>query len=174
MALELLAPRFTVSQAQVRAGLQQAILPGRFQTLPGTPLRVLDVAHNPQAAHALASTLSEQKISGRTLAVAGLLKDKAISEVLAELKGIVDAWYLTTLSTPRGASAEQMQMALAAAGVATAAGLFPDPVAAYAQALHDAGPADRIVVFGSFHTVSAILRAVPSLHGTNGFRWEAP
>ncbi len=174
MALELLAPRFTVSQADVRAGLQQAVLPGRFQTLPGAPVRVLDVAHNPQAAHALAATLEAQKVTGRTLAVAGMLRDKPMADVLAELRGVVDAWHLATLATPRGASAEQLYEALSAAGIDAPAKLYSDPVTAYAEALRQADAADRIVVFGSFHTVGAILRAAPSLHGTNSFRREAP
>lgn len=168
MALELLAPRFTASQADVRAGLQEAVLPGRFQTLSGVPVRVLDVAHNAQAARSLAATLATQKVTGKTLAVVGMLKDKPMADVLAEASAVVDAWHLATLDTPRGASAEQLHAALSAAGIGTPATLHPDVAAAYSEALRQAGPADRIVVFGSFHTVGAILRAVPSMHGLNG------
>ncbi|MHB8346545.1 MAG: bifunctional tetrahydrofolate synthase/dihydrofolate synthase [Acidiferrobacterales bacterium] len=162
MALELLAPRFTVSQADVRAGLQQAVLPGRFQTLPGIPVRVLDVAHNAQAARSLASTLASQNVSGKTLAVVGMLRDKPMADVLAEVSGVVDVWHLATLDTPRGASAEQLYAAMSEAGIGASATLHPEVVAAYSEALRQAGPEDRIVVFGSFHTVGAILRAVPS------------
>ena len=168
MALELLAPRFTASQADVRAGLQEAVLPGRFQTLSGVPVRVLDVAHNAQAARSLAATLATQKVAGKTLAVVGMLKDKPMADVLAETSAVVDAWHLATLATPRGASAEQLYAALSAAGIGAPATLHPDVAAAYSEALRQAGPTDRIVVFGSFHTVSAILRAVPSMRGLNG------
>ncbi len=169
MAVESLGPRFAVNQADVRAGLQHAVLPGRFQTLPGLPVRVLDVAHNAQAAQALAATLASRKVAGRTLAVAGMLKDKPMRDVLVEMKDVVDVWLLSSLATPRGASAEQLLAALAAAGVTAAAGLYPDPVTAYSAALRQATDVDRIVVFGSFHTVGAILRALPLLAGNQRF-----
>ncbi len=168
MALELLAPRFVVGQADVRAGLLQAVLPGRFQTLPGVPVRVLDVAHNAQAARALAATLASQKVMGKTIAVVGMLKDKPMADVLAAVGDIVDTWHLATLATPRGASAEQLHAALSAAAIGAPVALHPDVVAAYSEALAQAGPTDRIVVFGSFHTVGAILRAVQSQHRING------
>jgi len=86
MALDLIADRFPVTVADRRAGLTQAILPGRFQTLPGRPVRVFDVAHNVQAAEALARTLSAQVIPGRTIAVCGMLRDKPIVDVVAVLE----------------------------------------------------------------------------------------
>lgn len=158
MALALLADRFPVTQAQVRAGLLDAALPGRFQTLPGTPARVLDVAHNPQAAQALAATLRQQRVPGRTLAVVGMLKDKPLREVLAVLAPGVDAWFLGSLpQTPRGASAEQLRAALPPSATAS---VHADVASAYRAALVQARSQDRIVVFGSFYTVGAILRSL--------------
>jgi len=159
MALACLASRFSVSQANVRAGLLRAVLPGRFQTLPGLPLRVLDVAHNAQAAHALAQTLRTQPVAGRTLAVVGMLKDKPIADVLATLAPLVDEWFPATLDTPRGASAEQLRAALQTHGVHTPIDVYADVSAAYRAAGARATERDRIVVFGSFYTVGAILRA---------------
>lgn len=158
MALDCLAPRLPVTQADVRAGLLAAVLPGRFQTLPGVPVTVLDVAHNAQAAEALARTLAAQGRFGRTLAVSGMLKDKPIADVFRILAPLVDTWFLATLPTDRGATAEQLADALRSAGVRAPAAMFADVATAYsaARGLADAG--DRIVVFGSFHTVGAILR----------------
>ena len=39
----------------LRRGLAEVVLPGRFQVLPGLPQTILDVAHNPEAAAALAA-----------------------------------------------------------------------------------------------------------------------
>jgi len=168
MALECLTPRFPVTQAQVRAGLLEAVLPGRFQTLPGAPLRVLDVAHNAQASQALAETLRSQRVTGKTIAVVGMLKDKPMTDVLAALAGIVDVWHLATLATPRGASAEQLQEALRAAGIDAPAALYADVNGAYAAALAQATPSDRVVIFGSFYTVGAILRALSAERSARG------
>jgi dihydrofolate synthase/folylpolyglutamate synthase len=159
-ALELLRARFPVTQAHIRQGLVTVALPGRFQVLPGLPVCVFDVAHNPQAAHALAATLAQQGRFRRTLAVFGMLADKDISAVVQSFRNLVDHWYLATLNVPRGASAAQLAAALAAVGTAARADEFDDVRAAYAAAKRDATDADRIVVFGSFHTVGDILAAL--------------
>src|SRR4030067_1129081 len=67
-ALDALAARFPVTQADVREGLLSGVIPGRFQVLPGRPVCVLDVAHNAQAARSLAATLKQQRVEGRELA----------------------------------------------------------------------------------------------------------
>ena len=173
MALDCLAERFPVSMADIRAGLLNAVLPGRFQTLPGRPVRVLDVAHNAQAAEALARTLRAQVVPGRTIAVCGMLHDKPIVEVLRILAPLVSSWHVAGLAGARGTSTEDMRAALAAAGVSEGAGLHEDIEQAYAAALAEASENDRIVVFGSFHTVGAILRQPKIRHGFMAERKEA-
>jgi dihydrofolate synthase/folylpolyglutamate synthase len=158
MALDCLAARFPVKNADIRAGLLNAVLPGRFQTLPGRPIRVFDVAHNPQAAEALARTLRAQHVPGRTIAVCAMLRDKPIAAVLAIVAPLVARWHVAGLEGERGASAEDMRQALAQAGVHDAVELHADVGQAYARAQAEAGDGDRVVVFGSFHTVGAILR----------------
>jgi len=156
-AIERLADRFPVTQADVREGLISGVIPGRFQVLPGRPVRVLDVAHNAQAARSLAATLKQQRVEGRTLAVIGMLKDKDIVSVIGPLTSVVDRWYPATLHTPRGATAAQLIESLAAAGVPAPARGYDDVHQAYAAAQREATEADRLVVFGSFHTVGDIL-----------------
>jgi dihydrofolate synthase/folylpolyglutamate synthase len=158
MALDCIADRFPVTMADIRAGLLNAVLPGRFQTLPGRPVRVLDVAHNVQAAEALACTLGAQLVAGRTIAVCGMLRDKPIVDVLCVLAPLVSRWHVAGLAGARGTSTEDMRAALAAAGVRENVGLHADIEQAYVAALAEANENDRIVVFGSFHTVGAILR----------------
>jgi len=158
MALSCLVGKFPVKMADIRTGLLNAVLPGRFQTLPGRPVRVLDVAHNAQAARALARTLQAQVVPGRTIAVCGMLQDKPIVEVLRILAPLVASWHVAGLAGARGTSTEDMRAALAAAGVSNGVGLHEDIEQAYAAALAEASEHDRIVVFGSFHTVGAILR----------------
>lgn len=159
MAFDCLAERFPVTVADLRAGLTRTVLPGRFQTLPGRPRVVLDVAHNVEAAQALARTLAMQPVAGRTVAVVAMLRDKPMVEVLRVLAPQIAGWYVAGLEGSRGASADELLAALAHAGVGGNIHAHRDAGSAYAAARSAVGIDDRIVVFGSFHTVGAILRA---------------
>lgn len=154
--LDCLRERLPVSQAHLRGGLLSARLPGRFQVLPGKPLVILDVAHNPQAARILADNLRVQFASGKTFAVFGMLQDKDIAGVIAALKDQIDGWVVGSLSGARGASATMLAGLLEENGQQVLH-LAPDIAQAYSFACREAGEDDRICVFGSFHTVAEVL-----------------
>ena len=157
-ALAFLRDVLPVPAGAVRDGLVRVELPGRFQVLPGRPTIVLDVAHNPHAARALAEALGEMGYHPRTTAVFGMLADKDIDGVIAAIGSRVDRWHVATLPGPRGASGDELARRLGAAGVAAAAiRAFPDVASAHRAAVDDATEADRIVVFGSFLTVAAAM-----------------
>ena len=166
-ALECLRERAPVAVNDVRAGLLRAENPGRFQVLPGRPVVILDVAHNPQAARALAASLTAMGGGGRTFAVFAMLKDKDIGGVIAAVKAHVAHWYFSGLGGARGASVAQVAHALEAASVAGATAC-DDIAAAYAQACDIAAENDRIVVFGSFFTVAAVMRLRESRRARSG------
>lgn len=157
-ALAALGERFPLSLSQLKIGLTQAVAPGRFQILPGQPVRVFDVAHNPDAARALAATLKRQFVSGTTHAVFGIMKDKDIAGVVRALMDVAERWHVATLDTPRAATAEEIAQILAANG-AGAVQSYASIRAAYDTVRAAAGAEDRIVVFGSFHAVGGILAA---------------
>src|SRR5208282_6874972 len=103
-------------------------LPGRFQVLPGRPVTVLDVAHNEQAAQALAENVAVMGFHPQTVAVFGIMADKDIDAVIAALKPRVDRWLLATLPQPRGATSTLLRARVEQAGVAAEAILtFDDP-----------------------------------------------
>ena len=157
-ALDCLRERLPLAQVHIRTGLLSARLPGRFQVLPGKPLVILDVAHNPQAARILAENLRAQYVSGKTVAVFGMLHDKDIAAVIAALKDSINEWHVGSLQGPRGASAERVLGLLREAGL-TALQAHPDIAQAYAVACRQAGENDRICAFGSFYTVAEVLKA---------------
>jgi dihydrofolate synthase/folylpolyglutamate synthase len=157
-ALDVLRDRLPVPMGAVREGLVGVELPGRLQVLPGRPVIVLDVAHNPQAAAALAYSLGSMGFHPQTWAVFGIMADKDIGSVIAALRPRVDRWYVASLPPPRGATAQDLRLRLEAAGVAPAAIRdFNDPASAYRAAREAVAEADRIIVFGSFLTVAAAL-----------------
>ncbi len=158
-ALESLHERLPIPAQAVRTGLALVELPGRFQIVPGEPVLVLDVAHNPQAAGALAASLDQMGFYPRTLAVFGVMADKDIAQVIGPLRPLVDAWFVTDLPLPRAARAVELSRDLAAPPHGgTRISTFAAPSDALRAALAEATPADRILVFGSFYTVGGVLK----------------
>jgi dihydrofolate synthase/folylpolyglutamate synthase len=158
-ALESLHERLPIPAQAVRTGLALVELPGRFQIVPGQPVLVLDVAHNPQAAGALAVSLDQMGFYPRTLAVFGVMADKDIAQVVAPLRPLVDAWFVTDLPLPRAAKAVDLAREIVAPPHGgTRVSTFAAPSDALAAALAEATPADRIVAFGSFYTVGGVLK----------------
>ena len=154
-ALALLGTRLPVPQQALRLGLMSAELPGRFQILDSHALRLCDVAHNPQAARALAGNLTTLP-PARTHAVLAMLADKDHAAVVRAMSGAVHHWHVAGLSCDRAAAAADLAAVLRAAGVADLSEYADVPTAlAGAQAAAQAG--ERIVVFGSFYTVAAAL-----------------
>ena len=147
------ALQLPIAMQEIRHGLAEVSLAGRFQVLPGRPQVILDVAHNPQAAHTLAENLATSGFAPETYAVCGMLRDKDIDGVLRELAPRVTRWHFATLPGPRGATASELAARLEKASV----GKFESPAAALAAALGSASENDKIVVFGSFLTVGEVI-----------------
>jgi dihydrofolate synthase/folylpolyglutamate synthase len=161
-ALGTLRERLPLSHDDLRRGLLEVALNGRFQVLPGRPQTVLDVAHNPHAAAVLAANLRAMPPAGKTIAVFAMLSDKDIAGVVHELRDVVDVWLLAAITGPRGAGVEALMAVLRKQGLAEHARCFGDVAAAYCCARDMAGDDDRIAAFGSFHTVADALNASPA------------
>jgi len=160
-ALDTLRARLPVPMGAVREALVGIELPGRFQVLPGRPVTVFDVAHNEQAAQALAENVAVMGFHPQTVAVFGIMADKDIDAVITALKPRVDRWLVASLPPPRGATSTQLRARLARLGVSgDAIATYDDPGTAYRAARELATEADRILVFGSFLTVAAALAQV--------------
>lgn len=159
-ALDSIRSRLPVEMGAIRRGLVEVDLPGRFQVLPGRPLVILDVAHNALAAVRLAENLGRLQPRGRRLAVFAMLKDKDIEGVVTAVSGQVDEWLIAPLPGPRGADLARIERALRTAGVSAPVHGSANVADAVRRARERAGPDDKILVFGSFHTVADALRAL--------------
>jgi dihydrofolate synthase/folylpolyglutamate synthase len=158
-ALDALHACLPVAMKDIRQGLSEVQLPGRFQVLPGRPAVVLDVAHNPQAARVLAANLGDMGFHRNTWAVFGMFADKDIDGVIDALRERVTHWLPCTLEGPRAARADLLAGRLRGKGM-TVTGEFASPAAALACAQENAGEDDRILAFGSFLTVAAALQVL--------------
>ena len=166
-ALEVMRSQLPVTAQAIRNGLAMVELAGRFQIVPGEPVLVLDVAHNPHSVAALAANLDAMGFYPTTHAVFGAMADKDLNSMLKKLLPLVDAWYFTDLPLPRASTAQQLAADLAAMNTRkdVQASIHETPQQALDAAIAAAKPTDRILVFGSFYTVGGVLQhGIPKLH----------
>lgn len=149
----LTALEIPLTQQAVRNGLTLAKPYARFTVSAGEPTVIIDVAHNAEAARALAATLKTMP-PARSVAVFGMLKDKDIASVVAALEDQIDHWYLGSLPPPRGANANDI-----AALLRGSASTYTTISKAWHAARREANKTDRIIVFGSFLTVAAVMES---------------
>lgn len=159
-ALDALRGRVPVTAGNIRDGLVRVENPGRFQALPGRPVMILDVAHNPHAAAALAANLVQMTGYHNTLAVFSMLKDKDVVGVVRALRGHVDHWLVAPLEGARALPVAELEQCLREAGVIAPITVCANIAEACDRAYQMAGDGDRILAFGSFLTVAAAMTAV--------------
>lgn len=157
-ALEALDARLPLAQAQVRLGIANATLRGRFEVLDASadvPV-VLDVAHNPNAMEVLAEALFEMGYFAKTHAVFAARSRKDSAAMVANLARRVDHWHLAPVPGDEGVALAELAAQASANG--QQATVYPSVAAAAAGAHARARKGERIVVCGSFLTVEAYLR----------------
>lgn len=144
-------------------GVAGAVLPGRLQHVRHEGVDVvLDVGHNPQAARELASWLQANPIAGTTRVVFAALADKDVQGVTGALADVSLQWFLAGLTVgSRSQAAEQLAVRLQD-GIRQAASRHARVADALRAALDASAPGDRVLVFGSFHTVADALQAMHS------------
>ncbi|WP_189452116.1 bifunctional tetrahydrofolate synthase/dihydrofolate synthase [Cognatilysobacter bugurensis] len=151
---------FDIEPAAFARGVANARIAGRLQRFECDGVEVIvDVAHNPQAARELAAWLEQSPPRGAVHAVFAALADKDARGIVEALASQVAHWHLAGLA-PHGPRATDAY-ALAARLDGTAASTAPrhaDVAVALDAALATAAPSDRVLVFGSFHTVADALR----------------
>ena len=130
------------------SGFADVVWPGRFQRVENF---IIDGAHNPPAAHALAEALRELNLSEPLTLVAGFCGDKDVGEVLSILAPFVKKGYAVRTNNPRSLSAEETAEKMRAAGI--------DAVASpsLAAAISSASSAPRALICGSLFLAGEAL-----------------
>jgi dihydrofolate synthase/folylpolyglutamate synthase len=142
---------------QMTQVINQTCLPGRRQVIQNKPCVMLDVAHNPQATSLLAFDIKNMQYK-RVTAVVGMLADKDIEATLAPMLPVVSVWYCATLDVPRGAQSSRLVSAVLSSKQKVLE--YESVEVAYQCALENAEEDDLVVVFGSFFTVTNVLKIV--------------
>ncbi|MBM3351115.1 MAG: bifunctional tetrahydrofolate synthase/dihydrofolate synthase [Betaproteobacteria bacterium] len=158
-AIESLQKVLPVAESSMIAAMCQVVLAGRFQIVSERPRVILDVAHNPHAARALAQNLEGIKsATGKTVAVFAMLADKDIGGVVHAVKDVIDVWYVASVHHARGASASELYEKIAKIISEAKIQVFDSASVALRQACMDVNENDKIIVFGSFFTVADVMQ----------------
>ena len=154
--LESLALDDLLTRDRVSAALCALSLPGRFQWAGPHRRWLLDVAHNPHAAGALAETLGALTPRRRITAVIGVLADKELEGILAPLVPHVDRWVAVTSASSRALDAHKLAQSIAqfTNKPCLVAPAIPDALR-YAE--QGARGDELLLVTGSFYTVGPAL-----------------
>jgi len=142
-----------LDQPAVTAAFGIVRSPGRMEVVGRHPLVVLDGAHNPDAARALAAALPESFRWDRLHLVMGIFADKDVEGVVQILAPLADRGYACRSSSPRAAPTERVVAALHAAGLSDVEA-FPSVPWAVDAAQAAAQEGDLILVTGSLYTVA--------------------
>jgi dihydrofolate synthase / folylpolyglutamate synthase len=118
---------------------------------------VLDVAHNPASVRKLVEYLSLSDCKGKTICVFSAMADKDIQSIVDAATGRFDAWFLADQpDNKRAARAVDIAATLGTAGE-TMISISKNLRQAFRRAQSVTAAGDRLVVFGSFYTVAAVL-----------------
>ncbi|MCD9006009.1 bifunctional tetrahydrofolate synthase/dihydrofolate synthase [Luteimonas sp. XNQY3] len=151
-----------LDDAALAAGIAGATVAGRLQRFERVGVEiVVDVAHNPQAAQALADWLIAAPAAGRTVAVYAALADKDAAGVVGALAPSIAHWHLagSMVAGARGQDAAALRARLSDVLKDNITG-HVDVATALAAALAEAAPGDRVLVFGTFHAAAAALQVL--------------
>jgi dihydrofolate synthase / folylpolyglutamate synthase len=161
-AVRALQAKLPVTEDRLLQALTGTEVTGRFQYWRYAPDVILDVAHNPHAARALRDNLQRLGADGsKVIAVFSMLSDKDIASVVDILHEAIDEWHVAPIQHPRAASIDYLQACISQNVTPDNIYVYADLPAALQAGYKKAAKNDKIIVFGSFFTVAAILELTP-------------
>ncbi|MDD6175020.1 MAG: bifunctional folylpolyglutamate synthase/dihydrofolate synthase [Firmicutes bacterium] len=143
-----------ISEEQIRQGIAAVRFPARLELLGDHPAVLLDGAHNPSGARALADAIRQHLNGKRCVAVMGMLRDKDYTHALAALVPCFDKILTLTPDSPRALPAEEL--AASARLLGGDAEAMETPSAAIAHAVGLAGKDGAVVVCGSLFLAASL------------------
>ncbi len=158
-ALSLIAGRLPVTEQSIRDGVEQVMLPGRFQFIDtdnhNGPAVLIDVAHNSQSAELLAKNIQHYYPDRRIFALFSVMADKDIVEIVDQMKDWVEKWYPVPLEIERAASTEEIIAVLSRSNISQYSRNLQNFDEAWNAVADDVtNVQDIILIFGSFFLVS--------------------
>jgi dihydrofolate synthase / folylpolyglutamate synthase len=150
-----------LERAALEAAAAETVVPGRLEVVSDNPLTVLDGAHNPSGAQALAASLDDVLDACRPrVAVIGVLDDKDAAGMLEALLPEIDRVVFTRSQNPRSLSPGTLTTLEEKLG-GPPAETVADPLAALDRARGLAGPGGSVVATGSIYLIADLGRDEP-------------
>lgn len=138
-------------------GLATVTSPGRLQLIGIEPSVLVDAAHNPHGAEALARALMDSFAFDSITAIVGVLADKDDRGIIEALDPIVDRFIVTRSDSLRAVDADELAETVTGVAGPDRVRIEPDLALALAEARDEAGPNDAILVTGSITLVGQAM-----------------
>jgi dihydrofolate synthase/folylpolyglutamate synthase len=152
--------RLAVSDADIERGIASARWPGRLELLCEHPEVIVDGAHNPAGARALAAYIDRFYADRKVTLIFGAMRDKAIDEIGGVLFPRANHLILTAPDQPRAAAPEALLPLVEHSNVRVAA-----PLSEALALVRDAGPDEVVFVTGSLFLVAEARALAPVIIG---------
>lgn len=165
-AESLEADGIDIAPSAFKEGISTAYWPGRMELIPGSPRLLLDGAHNPAGALALAEALKKYSYS-RLLLVTGVCDDKDIDRIYAPLMPLTDSVYTVTPAVDRALNDKDLSLFFSKNGIA--AQPCGSVVTGVCKARSEASGDDLILICGSLFVVGEVKAWLENAH-YNGIR----
>ena len=158
-----------VSHEAIASGLESVVWPGRYERIvrPDLPVVVLDGAHTPASAEALATTVRREGTAGAVVAIVGMFSDKDPESFLSPLARMSARVAFIIVPAPSPRTADPTAVAAAANRLGISAVVEPDVAAAMTRGQSIVGATGLVVVTGSLSVVAA-ARVALGLVGERG------
>jgi dihydrofolate synthase/folylpolyglutamate synthase len=93
----------------IRAGFANVKSPGRCEVLHRDPTIIIDAAHNPHGAAAIAETIQSEFTFDEVIGIFAPMGDKDVRGILLELEQVMDSIIVTANSSPRGMKVTELE-----------------------------------------------------------------
>jgi dihydrofolate synthase/folylpolyglutamate synthase len=146
--------KLPLSSNQIKNGLLQTSLIGRFQVMAGTPQVIFDTAHNPQAIELMCKNMLKLGFVKTNIAVFAIAQDKDYRRILEIATQHFNKWYIAPLSTSRTSDVAELAEIIVRHGIKKNNIVISQTITeAFSKAYHGLQNDERLVTFGSFITV---------------------
>ena len=155
-ALEIIEPSIIENTKLLNEGINNISLIGRYQRISSNPEIIVDVAHNADSAEKLMDNINREP-KKNTIAVVGILKDKDVYSLVKPMVNNVDKWFCGTINSERGMNSDEIKTRMSGAISHNDIETFDSIDEACTNAMKSLRKEDRLIVYGSFYTVSEFL-----------------
>ena len=165
-AIKILDPELLNNKTSLHNGIRNITLLGRYQILSKEPEIILDVAHNEDSAKKLQENLMKNHFY-KTIAIIGILKDKDVYSLIKPMIDIVDLWYCVTIDSIRGMNAQEIKARMSTLVNKDNIFISDTMTDASLKAMSQLDKQDRLIIYGSFYTVSEYLTCYKTITNLN-------